>query len=131
VRIGSAEIYRCLAGLDEIDDSLIVCIETPGGGFFMPLFVKLAAGTVLDDLLEAAIVGRLRADCSPRHVPDEIHAVPDIPYTLSAKKMEVPVRRILQGAAAGVVAAPDAMRNPGAIDWFVAFRAANAARIGV
>jgi acetoacetyl-CoA synthetase len=130
VRIGSAEIYRCVERLDEVADSLILCIETPGGGFYMPLFVKLAAGLELDEEMKKLIVQRLRTECSPRHVPDEIHAVPDIPYTLSAKKMEVPVRRIMQGMAPEKVAAPDSMRNPAAIDWFVAFRAANAHKVG-
>ena len=87
----------------------------------MPLFVKPAPGCVLDDAMRKKIVTYLRTECSPRHVPDEIHAVPDIPYTLSAKKMELPVRRILRGAAADTVAARDAMRNPDAIDWFVHF----------
>ena len=130
VRIGSAEIYRCIERLDEVADSLIVCIETPNGGFYMPLFVKLAQGVELDDTTKATLVKRLRTDCSPRHVPDEIHSVPDIPYTLSAKKMEVPVRRILQGVAPDKVAARDAMRNPAAIDWFIAFRESIAERVG-
>jgi len=130
VRIGTAEIYRCIERIDAVADSLIVCIETPGGGFYMPLFLKLAPGAVLDDALQRTIVERLRRECSPRHVPDEMHAVPDIPYTLSAKKMEVPVRRILTGADPAAVAAPDAMRNPAAIDFFVSFRARHAGRIG-
>jgi acetoacetyl-CoA synthetase len=121
VRIGSAEIYRCLERIPAIADSLIVCLETPDGGFYMPLFVKLAPGETYDDAMRAAIVARLRSECSPRHVPDEIHAAPDIPYTLSAKKMELPVRRILAGAAPETVAARDAMRNPEALDWFVDF----------
>jgi acetoacetyl-CoA synthetase len=130
VRIGSAELYRCVERLEFVADSMVLCIETPGGGFYMPLFVKLADGLTLDDEIKNAIVKALRTECSPRHVPDEIHQVPDIPYTLSAKKMEVPVRRIMQGMAPEKVAAPDSMRNPAAIDWFVAFRAANAHKVG-
>ena len=121
VRIGSAEIYRCVERLDGILDSLIVCLETPSGDFYMPLFLKLAPGVTLDDAMKQTIAGRLRAECSPRHVPDDMHEVPDIPYTLSAKKMELPVRRILRGAPVDSVAARDAMRNPEAIDWFAAF----------
>jgi acetoacetyl-CoA synthetase len=121
VRIGTAEIYRCLERLPEVADSLIVCIETEGGGFYMPLFVKPAPGVELDAALRRKLIERLRLDCSPRHVPDEIHQVPDVPYTLTAKKMEVPVRRILGGAAPERVAMRDAMRNPEAIDWFVEF----------
>jgi len=131
VRIGSAEIYRCVERIDAVADSLIVCLETPGGGFYMPLFVKLAPGATLDEATRRVIVDRLRAECSPRHVPDEILAVPDIPYTLSAKKMEVPVRRILRGADPAAVAAPDAMRNPESIHWFAAFRDERADQIGV
>jgi thioesterase domain-containing protein len=89
------------------------------------LFVKLKAGVELDDELRMRIARRLRDECSTRHVPDDIHAVPDIPYTLTAKKMEVPVMRILNGAPAAAVADTDAMRNPAAIGWFVEFRAAS------
>jgi acetoacetyl-CoA synthetase len=87
----------------------------------MPLFVKTAPGIELDAALRGELVARLRSECSPRHVPDEIHRVPDVPYTLTAKKMEVPVRRILGGAAPDRVAMRDAMRNPESIDWFVTF----------
>ena len=121
VRIGSAEIYRAVEQLDEIADSLIVCLELPGGGFFMPLFVRLAEGTVLDDDLRARIAAKLRGDCSPRHVPDEIHAVEAIPYTLTGKKMEIPVRRILAGTPPDRAASREAMMQPAALDWYVAF----------
>jgi acetoacetyl-CoA synthetase len=127
VRIGTAEIYRCLERVTDVSDSLIVCLETPGGGFYMPLFVKLAPGAELNDHLRKQLVAHLRSECSPRHVPDEIYEVPDIPYTLSAKKMEVPVRRILGGADPDSVAMREAMRNPESIDWFVAFARAHAA----
>jgi acetoacetyl-CoA synthetase len=96
----------------------------------MPLFVKLAPGLALDPAITDRIARRLRTDCSPRHVPDEIHQVPDIPYTLSAKKMEIPVRRILQGFPPDRVAGRDTMRNPDAIDWFVAFGAIVAEKVG-
>jgi len=121
VRIGSAEIYRAVDGLDEVADSLVVCLELPGGGFYMPLFVKTAPGVVLDDALRARIATKLRTDCSPRHVPDEMHAVDAIPYTLTGKKMEVPIRRILAGAVPQKVASRDAMMDPTALDWYVAF----------
>ena len=124
VRIGSAEIYRAMDRLEAIADSLIVCLERDGGGFYMPLFVKLAAGATLGDDLRARIVATLRDDCSPRHVPDEIHAVDIIPYTLTGKKMEIPVRRILAGAAPERVASRDAMLDPSALDWFGRFAAA-------
>jgi acetoacetyl-CoA synthetase len=121
VRIGSAEIYRAVDGLDEVADSLVVCLELPGGGFYMPLFVKTAPGVALDDALRARIATKLRTDCSPRHVPDEMHAVDAIPYTLTGKKMEVPIRRILAGAVPQKVASRDAMMDPTALDWYVAF----------
>jgi len=121
VRIGSAEIYRAVDSLDEVADSLVVCLELPGGGFYMPLFVKTAPGVVLDDALRARIAQKLRTDCSPRHVPDEMHAVDAIPYTLTGKKMEVPIRRILAGAVPQKVASRDAMMDPSALDWYVAF----------
>jgi acetoacetyl-CoA synthetase len=121
VRIGSAEIYRAVDQLDEIADSLIVCLELPGGDFYMPLFVLLADGAVLDDGLRRRITAKLRSECSPRHVPDEVHAVDAIPYTLSGKKMEIPVRRILAGMAPEKVASREAMMQPAALDWFISF----------
>ncbi|TWG49301.1 MULTISPECIES: acetoacetate--CoA ligase [unclassified Aminobacter] len=121
VRIGSAEIYRTLEGMAEIEDSLIVCIEEPGGGFYMPLFVQLKEGVVFDEALDKAIRQRLRAERSPRHVPDEVHAVPMTPYTLTGKKMEVPVRKLLMGWPVEKAYSPDAMRDPKAMDWFVDF----------
>lgn len=127
VRIGSAEIYRAVEALGEVADSLVVCLELPGGAFWMPLFVRPADGVAVDDALRARIVAKLRADCSPRHVPDEIVAVDAIPYTLTGKKMEVPVRRILAGAAPDKVASRDAMMQPAALDWYVQFAATRAA----
>lgn len=121
VRIGSAEIYRTVDTIDEIADSLIVCIEEPGGGYYMPLFVRMKEGHTLDDALIARINDTLRQERSPRHVPDEIIAVPVIPYTLSAKKMEVPVRKLLMGWPLEKSASRDAMMDPKAIDWFVRF----------
>lgn len=121
VRIGTAEIYRTLEAMDEIVDSLIVCCELPNGGFFMPLFVRLVEGVALDAALEAKIVSRLRTDCSPRHVPDAIHGVDAVPYTLTGKKMEIPVRKILMGVPPEKAASRDAMMNPPSIDWYIGF----------
>lgn len=121
VRIGTAEIYRAVEQLPEIADSLIVCCELPGGLFFMPLFVKLKPGFALDEQLLARVARKLREDCSPRHVPDRVYAVEQIPYTLTGKKMEVPVRKILMGWPLEKAASRDAMMNPTAIDWFVRF----------
>ncbi|MGE3771689.1 MAG: acetoacetate--CoA ligase [Gammaproteobacteria bacterium] len=120
VRIGTAEIYRPLETLPEVEDGLIVNLDLPGGRFFMPLFVKLAPGCTLDARLLEKINSTLRA-YSPRHVPDRVYAVPAIPYTRTGKKMEVPVRKLLLGAAAEAVASADAMADATALDWFVAF----------
>ena len=121
VRIGSAEIYRTVEQVEGVADSLVVCCELPGGNFFMPLFLRLQAGVVLDDALRERIARRLRQDCSPRHVPDRMYQVAAIPYTLTGKKMEIPVRKILMGWPPDRAASRDAMMNPDAIDWFVRF----------
>lgn len=121
VRIGTAEIYRTLAQLDEIADSLIVNLDLPDGGFFMPLFVKLTPGHTLDAALEQKIRTRLRQDYTPRHVPDRIYQVPSIPMTLTGKKMEVPVRRLLLGAPIEKAANRAAMADPTALDFFIEY----------
>jgi acetoacetyl-CoA synthetase len=114
VRMGTSELYRAVLGVDEVVDALVV--DADG---FMPLFVVLREGAELDDDLRAEIARRIREDCSPRHVPNEIHAVPEIPRTLSGKILEVPVKRILLGAAPEQVASRDSLANPAALDWFV------------
>ncbi|HXS29126.1 MAG TPA: acetoacetate--CoA ligase [Steroidobacteraceae bacterium] len=121
VRIGTAEIYRSLAGLAEIDDALIVNLDLPGGRFFMPLFVKLRGAGKLDAPLRERIRQRLRSDYSPRHVPDEIYQVDAIPMTLTGKKLEVPVRRILMGVSPDQAANRAALANPASLDWFIEF----------
>lgn len=121
VRIGSAEIYRAVEQVEGVLDSLVVCCELPGGNFFMPLFLKLQPNVSLDDELRRRIAERLREDCSPRHVPDRMYQVEAVPYTLTGKKMEIPVRRILMGWPLEKAASRDAMSNPEAIDWFVRF----------
>lgn len=125
VRIGTAEIYRAVEQIDEIADSLVVCCELEGGNFFMPLFVKLKPGCMLDEALNARINAKLKLDCSPRHVPDKTYVVEQIPYTLTGKKMEVPVRKVLMGWPLERAASRDAMMNPASIDWFVEFAAAS------
>lgn len=117
IRIGTAEIYNALNDLPEVSDSLILNLEKPDGSDFMPLFV-VTPDSDLDESLKDKIRKTIRSKCSPRHVPDEIIRVPDIPYTLSGKKMEVPIKRILMGMHPGKSLNPDAIRNPGAIDFF-------------
>ena len=121
VRIGTAEVYRVLSRVEAVDDALIVNIDLPGGGFFMPLFVKLADEQVLDDSIAEQIRDRLRREYTPRHVPDAIVQAPDIPVTLTGKKMEVPVRKILRGMPAEQAANRNAMANPGSLDFFVRY----------
>ncbi len=121
VRIGTAEIYRSLATLPEVDDSLIVNLDLPHGKFFMPLFVKLRNGAILDEALREKIRATLRREYSPRHVPDKIYQVEGIPFTLTGKKMEVPVRRILMGVPPQKAANRDAVANPHALDYFITY----------
>jgi acetoacetyl-CoA synthetase len=121
VRIGTAEIYRSVEQQPEVADSLIVCCELPGGNFFMPLFVKLKPGFELTADVQKAINARLRQDYSPRHVPDKIYAIEAVPYTLTGKKMEVPIRKILMGWTPEKAASRDAMANPASLDYFVEF----------
>jgi acetoacetyl-CoA synthetase len=123
VRIGTAEVYAVLSSVAEVEDALIVNLDLPGGGFFMPLFVKLADGLTLDSRIEDKIRQQLRREYTPRHVPDRIVQVPDIPVTLTGKKMEVPVRRILLGAPAAVAANRNAMANPASLDFFADYAA--------
>jgi acetoacetyl-CoA synthetase len=119
VRIGTAEVYRSLIHVPEIEDALIVNLDLPDGAFFMPLFVKLRQGCSLDaDLLER-IRAQLRNEYSPRHVPDRILQVDAIPYTLTGKKMEVPVRRILMGMPVEKVANGAATANVESLDYFL------------
>jgi acetoacetyl-CoA synthetase len=121
VRIGTAEVYAVLASIDEIDDALIVNLDLPGGRFHMPLFVRLADGLRLDDRIRDKIRDRLRHEYTPRHVPDRIVQVPDIPMTLTGKKLEVPVRKILLGVPPDEAANRNAMANPGSLDFFAAY----------
>jgi len=121
VRIGTAEIYAVLASVDEIADALIVNLDLPGGRFFMPLFVTLDEGAVLDDDLQRTITDRLRSQYTARHVPDRIIQVPAIPATLTGKKMEVPVRKILLGVPPDEAANRNAMANPQSLDAFAEY----------
>lgn len=121
VRIGTGEIYGVLAGMEGVLDSLVVCCELPGGRYYMPLFVKLEPGLALDENMISDIRKALSTEASPRHVPDAIWQVEKIPYTLTGKKMEVPVRRLLLGEQLEAVALPDAMAEPDAIEWYAQF----------
>ncbi|MFD3564442.1 acetoacetate--CoA ligase [Streptomyces sp. NPDC058686] len=97
VRMGSADIYEAVERLPEIRESLVIGLEQPDGGYWMPLFVHLAPGAVLDDDLRARIKRTIRENLSPRHIPDDIIEAPGVPHTLTGKRIEVPVKRLLQG----------------------------------
>lgn len=120
VRMGTSDIYRVVEDIPEVLDSLVVDLEALGRASFMPLFVVLRADATLDDALKGRIRARIRGDVSPRHVPDEIYAIAEVPRTLSGKKLEVPVRRILLGVPVAQAASVDSMANPNSIAYFVA-----------
>jgi acetoacetyl-CoA synthetase len=119
VRLGTGEFYAVVEDLDEVLDSLVVHLEdAEGGAGELLLFVVLREGTELDDELRRRIATALRTALSPRHVPDTVEAVPAIPRTLTGKKLELPVKRILQGTPTAQVASKDALAEPDAIDAF-------------
>jgi acetoacetyl-CoA synthetase len=120
VRIGTSEFYGVVEGIDGVSESLVVHLaDDAGGPGELLLFVALGEGVALDDALRRRIAKALRDGLSPRHVPDEVHAVPTIPRTLNGKKLEVPVQRILSGEPLEKVANPGAMANPKSLDFFV------------
>ena len=121
IRMGTSELYQVVESLPEVTDSLAVDLEGLEGEPYMPLFVVLREGARLDENLKQKIRRQLRKEISPRHVPDEIIAVGELPYTLSGKKMELPVRRILRGQPVAKAANPGAMRNPETLRFFAEF----------
>ena len=117
VRTGTSELYRSVLAFDEVLDALVVDVPS-GDELRMTLFVVLREGAQLDEALQAEIRRRIREDCSPRHVPDEMLVAPEIPRTLSGKILEVPVKRILMGAPPEAVASRDSLANPQALGFF-------------
>ena len=120
VRMGTTEFYRVVEGLDEVVDSLVVDVSDPGGEGRLLLFVVLRQGAELDDGLRTRIRAAVRADLSPRHVPDRIEAIAEVPRTLSGKKLEVPVKRVLAGVPLDQAVSEGALANPDAIHQVVA-----------
>jgi len=118
IRMGTSEIYRAVLAVEDVLDALVVDV-----GDHMPLFVVLREGATLSDDLQAEIRRRVREDCSPRHVPNEIVTVAQVPRTLSGKVLEVPVKRILQGTPADRAASRDSLADPSALDFFVEYAA--------
>ncbi len=121
IRMGTSEFYRVVEEFHEVADSLVVDLEFLGRESFLYLFVKLRDGAALDKALEEAILSRIRTALSPRHVPNAIVAAPDIPYTLSGKKLEVPVKKLLLGQPAEKIVNRGVLANPHSLDWYIAF----------
>jgi acetoacetyl-CoA synthetase len=118
IRMGTSEIYRAVADVPEVLDSLVVDIAKPGTEGWMPLFVVLRDDAELDDDLKGEIKRRIREQCSPRHVPNDIFQIAEVPRTLSGKVLEVPVKRILMGEAPERAASRDSLANPASLDYF-------------
>jgi acetoacetyl-CoA synthetase len=119
IRMGTAEIYRAVLSVEDVVDALVVDIPRPGTEGWMPLFVVLREGAELDEELPREIARRVRERCSPRHVPDQVFAIEEVPRTLSGKVLEVPVKRILMGTDPAEAASRDSLANPAALDYFV------------
>jgi acetoacetyl-CoA synthetase len=127
LRMGTSELYSAVEALPEVLDSLVVDLEYLGRESYMPLFVVLRPGLTLDDALRARINGAIRTALSPRFVPDDIFAVAEVPRTLSGKKQELPIKKLLLGQPIEKVVNKDAMANPGCLDWYQAFARERAA----
>ncbi|HJQ07487.1 MAG TPA: acetoacetate--CoA ligase [Nocardioides sp.] len=125
IRMGSADIYEPVEALPEVREALVIGIEEPGGGYWMPLFVVLAEGAELNEELEARIKDAVRTHASPRHVPDEVVAAPGIPHTRTGKKLEVPVKKVLLGQDLSGALDPGSVDAPELLDWYAAVGAAH------
>jgi acetoacetyl-CoA synthetase len=127
LRMGTSELYSAVEALPEVLDSMVVDLEFLGRESYMPLFVVLRPGVQLDAALQAEIAGAIRTALSPRFVPDAVFQVPEIPRTLSGKKQELPIKKLLLGQPIEKVVNKDAMANPACLDWYVAFARQRAA----
>ena len=112
------DIYAAVESVPEVDEALVLGVELPGGGYWLPLFVRLAPGVDLDDALVARLKAAVREQASPRHVPDEVIAVPAVPHTATGKKLEVPLKRIAQGVPVERALTLGAVDDPAAVRWF-------------
>jgi acetoacetyl-CoA synthetase len=128
LRMGTSEIYSAIEALPEVLDSMVVDLEYLGRESYMPLFVVLREGIVLDGPMQARINKAIEAGLSRRFLPNEIFAVSEIPRTLSGKKQELPIKRLLLGHAIEKVINKDAMANPGCLDWYLEFARSYAQR---
>jgi acetoacetyl-CoA synthetase len=130
VRMGTSDIYSVVEALPEVLDSLVVDLEYLGRESYMPMFVVLRPGVALDEPLIGRIQSAIRAAASPRHVPDEVFAVAEVPRTLTGKKLELPIKKLLLGQPLDKVVNRDALTNPASLDWFLEFARARATRAG-
>jgi acetoacetyl-CoA synthetase len=121
LRMGTSELYSAIEALPEVLDSMVVDLEYLGRESYMPLFVVLRDGVTLDRAMQARINAAIEASLSRRFLPNEIIAVPEIPRTLSGKKQELPIKKLLLGQPLEKVINRDAMANPGCLDWYLAF----------
>jgi acetoacetyl-CoA synthetase len=116
--MGTSEIYRAVQAVPQVLDALVVDVPKPGTEGWMPLFVVLEEDVELDDELTGEIKRRIREQCSPRHVPNDVFQIEEVPRTLSGKVLEIPVKKILMGAPADQAARRDSLANPTALDYF-------------
>ena len=121
LRMGTSELYSAVEALPEVLDSMVVDLEYLGRESYMPLFVVLRPGTPLDDAMKARLNNAIKTALSPRFVPNDIFLVPEIPRTLSGKKQELPIKKLMLGHLLDKVVNKDAMANPACLDWYVAF----------
>ncbi len=119
VRMGTSELYRAVLALDDVVDALAIDVPKPGTDGWLMLFLVLREGASLDEALMGEIRRRIRQDCSPRHVPDQVVQIDEVPRTLSGKVLEVPVKRILSGASVDEVVSRESLANPAALEFFV------------
>ena len=118
IRIGTSEIYRAVESLEFIADSLVIYLDQNKKDY-MPLFVVLKSEATLTSEQIKKIKSTIRESYTPRHVPDEVIQIPEVPYTISGKKMETPIKKIIQGQPAEKVISKDAMKNPDALSFFI------------
>ncbi|MCV7223845.1 acetoacetate--CoA ligase [Mycolicibacterium elephantis] len=118
IRMGSADIYQVVERIPEVAEALVIGVEQPDGGYWMPLFVVLADGAELSDELRDRIKTAIRTEVSPRHVPDEIIAAPGVPHTRTGKKLEVPIKKLFGGADPAKVVERSAVDDPALLDWY-------------
>ncbi|WP_308128609.1 acetoacetate--CoA ligase [Rhodococcoides kroppenstedtii] len=130
IRMGSADIYSVVEHLPDVEEALVVGVERADGSYWMPLFVVPAPGREVDDTLRETIATALRTEASPRHVPDDIVAIPAVPHTRTGKKLEIPVKKVLLGADPAVVADPESIDDPDALRWFGEYAARTPAGSG-